>query len=216
MQPTRREMLASAFALPLSFSPASAQIIHDHTLLSEESAKGFLFLLCNVDVPLIILPAAQTISWHLAFRLRHAALTGSWILIESGLCFEAASNWKHLRRVLREAFHLEIEEPLKVRDHYIRFEWPQKGMVRTFEAVTPVTCAPTELIATFNGCAVGARRSMGRGGVIFLGSMVGPALAAEEREAHAIGNGMVQHVIPKELAGHSSPHLLKSVRYSDH
>ncbi len=186
MQPTRREMLASAFALPLSLT--SQQIIHDGTLLSEESARGFRLLLRKVNAPFIILPAAQTISWPLAFRLRHAARAGRWVLIESGLCFEAASKWQQLSRVLREAFHVEIAAPVQVRDPYIRFEWPERTLVRTFEAVTPVTCAPTELIAQLNGIPTAARRSMGRGGVIFLGSMLGPALAADEREAHAVGS----------------------------
>lgn len=195
MRLTRREMLASAFAVPLSFSLSEPQIIHDHRLLSQESAQGFRLLLCDVGVPPpIILAAAQTIPRPLAFRLRRRALAGSWILIESGLCFEAASNWKQLSRVLKEVFGLEIVSPLQLQDRYIHFEWPQRRMVRTFDAVTPVTCAPTELIATFDGLTVGARRSLGRGGVIFLGSMLGPALAAQEREAHAIGAGIVRAV----------------------
>jgi hypothetical protein len=197
-------MLASAFALPLSFSLSGPQIIQDRTLLSEESARGFRLLLCNVNVPLIVLPAAQAITWPLAFRLRQTALAGSWILIESGLCFEAASNWNHLGRILREAFHLQIAAPLQVRDGYVRFEWPQRTLVRTFEAVTPVTCAPTELVATLNGVAVAARRSMGRGGIIFLGSMLGPAFAADEREAHAVGSQILRKIFRRYIQNSTS------------
>src|SRR5579884_3224447 len=161
MRPTRREMLASAFALPLSFSLTTTQIIHGGTLLSDESARGFRLLLGSVSVPLIILPAAQTISQPLALRLRHAALAGSWILIESGLCFQAVSSWKQLNRVLRQAFRLEIAAPVPVRDRYIQFEWPQRTLVRTFDAVTPISCAPIELIAQLNGVPIAARRYMG-------------------------------------------------------
>lgn len=185
MRPTRREVLASAFALPFSFCLSEPQIIHDRTLLAEESAKGFRILLRDASVPLIILPAVRTISLSLALRLRRRALAGSWIVIESGLCFEAATNWKELSRVLRTV-DVQIAAPLQVPSPYVSFTWPQRRMVRTFEAVTPVFCVPTESIATFDGLTVGARHSLGRGGVIFLGSMLGPALAAEEREAHTV------------------------------
>jgi hypothetical protein len=204
MRPTRRELLASALALPLSFSLTRTQIIHGGTLLSEESARGFRLLLGSVSVPLIVLPATQTISQPLALRLRHAALAGSWILIESGLCFESASNWKQLSRVLRGAFHLEIAAPVQALDRYIHFEWPQRALVRTFEAVTPVTCPPTELIARLNGLAVGARRSLGQGGVIFLGSMLGPALAAEEREAHALCSQILRKIFRRYIQNRTS------------
>lgn len=193
-------MLASAFAVPLSFSLSEPQIIHDRTLLSEESARGFRLLLRNVSVPPpIILAAVRAIPRPLALRLRRRALAGSWIVIESGLCFEAAGNWKPLSRALKEAFGLEIRTPLQVRDGYIRFEWPQPRLVRTFEAITPVNCTPTELIGTFNEVPIGARRSVGRGGVLFLGTMLGPALAAEEREAHAVGSQMLRNIFRRYI-----------------
>jgi hypothetical protein len=194
MQPTRRDLFGCALGFPLSVSRSGAPIIHDNTLLAQESAKGFRLLLGNSSAPLTVLPAAQTISRAVALRLRRAAAAGRWILIESGLCFDAASHWKQLSHVVRVFFDIRIAAPVQVSNFYVSFEWPQRTMVRTFEAVTPIACSANELIATFDGIPAGACRSIGRGGVIFLGSMLGPALAAEEREAHAIGNGIVRAV----------------------
>lgn len=212
--PTRRDLLGSALAFPLSISLSNPQIIHDNTLLSQESAQGFRLLLRNITVPLLILPAARTIPRSLALRLRRTAIAGGWILVESGLCFNAAGSWKQLRRILGELFDIEIAAPFQPSAPYISFHWPQSTLVRTFEAVTPVACSRYELIATSNGIPVSTRCRIGKGGVIFLGSMLGPALAAEEREAHAIGRGILRALTP--LLPSFSPLLPPQIRTLPH
>jgi hypothetical protein len=73
--------------------------------------------------------------------------------------------------------------------------YPQRIMVRTFGAITPVTCATAERIAEFAGITVAARRPMGNGGgIIFLGSILGAGLLAQEREAYEAGCALLRGV----------------------
>jgi hypothetical protein len=69
---------------------------------------------------------------------------------------------------------------------YINYVWPKAVVVRSFLDAVPVECRPSEVVAHHSGIPVAMRRRIGRGGIIFLGSMLGPNLYAEEREARLV------------------------------
>ena len=103
-------------------------------------------------------------------------------------------------RVLRDVFGLRVQAPLANGGAYIEYVWPLRRFVRDFSMFTPVECSADEKIAEFAGMAVCARRRIGKGGVIFLGSMLGPGLLAEEREAHELGSAMLQEIFSQRAA----------------
>lgn len=202
--PTRREVLLGLIAAPLAASPAGLvpefhsepEIRPEPHCLSQESAQGFGLLLkkgTTARPNVIILPACRDLSDRPASALLRRVLDGAWLICESGLCF--SSNEESLRqcRLFKEIFGLDVVPPLSASGAYVAYRWPVPGLVRSFQAITPIRCASSETIARFNGMPVCARRVMGKGGIIYLGSMLGPGLFAEEREAHAVGDAMLRN-----------------------
>jgi hypothetical protein len=78
---------------------------------------------------------------------------------------------------------------------YIAYQWPRPALVRTFETITPVDCSSRNIIAEFRGIPVCSKHAMGKGGLIFLGSLLGPGLLAEEPEAHTVLQALLGSVI---------------------
>jgi hypothetical protein len=208
--PTRRELLFNILSAPVAAAlvrhprePAHAQpeIIPEPHCLSEESANGFRLLLSR-NTPLsrgssrqvVIVPAARQLSHATGRGLLRNVVGGAWLILESGLCFMPKEAAVAQIRVLRDVFGLEIHAPLASLG-YIEYTWPLHRLVRDFSTFTPVKCSPSERIAELGGAAVCARRPIGKGGVIFLGSMLGPGLLAEEREAHQVGSAMLRGIV---------------------
>jgi hypothetical protein len=213
---TRRE-----FLLGLSLAPVVAKLPlceralrprmelwpEDHWL-SVESASGFQALLhrelsaihtasrhCDL-VSLIILPGTRGITMERCEQLLRRMQEGAWIILEIGSCFSSLEESKQQTSLVERTFNLEVFPPVRVcessaKDNYVAYEWPIRRLVRTFEATTPLRCKPTEIIARFAGQPVCAKKKVGRGGLVYLGSMLGPGLFAEEHEALAIGAAMI-------------------------
>jgi hypothetical protein len=208
--PTRREILFNIVSTPLTAAlvahprgPAPAQpgIISEPHCLSEESANGFRLLLNRnrlVSSPLspkvMIVPAARQLSRQAGCELLRQVTSGTWLILESGLCFMPRAEAIGQIRVLRDVFGFEVRVPLASRGAYIEYAWPLRRLVRDFSMVTSLECPQTEAIAKFGGVSVCAKRPVGKGGIIFLGSMLGPGLLAEEREAHELGSAMLREI----------------------
>lgn len=206
--PTRREILVSMLstpmaaalvALPRALASAQPEIISEPHCLSEESANGFRLLLQrNRQIPngpsprLIIFPGTRQLSHETGRELLRQVIGGAWLILESGLAFVPHNAAIGQIRVLRDVFGLELQAPLVSEGAYIEYVWPLRQLVRNFTMFTPVNCLRTERVAELAGVAVCAKRSFGKGGIIFLGSMLGPGLLAEEREAHEVGSAMLR------------------------
>jgi hypothetical protein len=208
--PTRREVLfniASApWAAALVERPrkrvyAQPEIIHEAHCLSEESANGFRLLVTrnglgsNAFSPkVIIVPGARQLSRETGRELLRHVAGGAWLILESGLCFIPRREAVEQIRVLRDVFGLEVQAPLANCGEYVEYAWPLHRLVRDFSMFTPVMCSPEERIAELGGAAVCVKRRVGNGGIIFLGSMLGPGLLAEDREAHQVGSAMLEEI----------------------
>jgi hypothetical protein len=205
--PTRRELffniVSAPFAAALVDYPgkpvrARPEIIREPHCLSEESAKGFQLLLTRnraaFDAKVIIVPGARQLSRETGLELLQKVTSGGWLILESGLPFMLREEAMGQIRVLRDVFGLRVQAPLANGGAYIEYAWPLRRLVRDFSMFTPVECSADEKIAEFAGVAVCAKRRIGKGGVIFLGSMLGPGLLAEEREAHELGSAMLDYM----------------------
>ena len=126
-------------------------------------------------------------------------MSGTWLILESGLCFMPRAEAIGQIRVLRDVFGFEVRPPLTNRGTYIEYTWPLRRLVRDFSVATPVKCSPAEAIAEFGGVNVCAKRLIGKGGIIFLGSMLGPGLLSEEREAHELGSAIFAEYLNPQI-----------------
>jgi hypothetical protein len=208
--PTRRQLLfnlASASTagvlLPGQALRPSAkpEIIPEPHCLSEESARGYRKLVqANqpTNAPVVILPASCQLLPENARDLLQRVWRGSWLILESGVAFSSPENSGSQTRTLAGVFGLRVHDPITLSRReasYITYTCPQRIMVRTFGAITPVTCATAERIAEFANIPVAARRPMGNGGgIIFLGSILGAGLLAQEREAYEAGCALLRGV----------------------
>jgi len=193
---TRREVLRSALlaglVVPEVRRPA---ILAEPHLLSEESGKHFQQMWdgCKVVGDWIVLPGTREMSAARAVKLRSRAERGAWVILESGLCFATELRRQQQTRLWENAFGLSFADSPKVSDLFIEYGWPLRQIVRGFGVCTLLESA-AGAIAQSGGKPVCCRRVIGRGGIIFLGSMLGPGLGAGEREAERIGMRLIEAI----------------------
>lgn len=187
---TRRQLFAQALALPVAASlearpQLGLDIVAEPNCLSRESAEGFRCLDAAEKSNAILLCGVSKMDHARALRLRQQAAAGRWIVWES-----SPFGCERQARILREVFGILTGNPVALAPHqlYVQYRWPSPALTRCFTAAIPVACSQAEAIATYGTTPVAVRRTLGRGGIIFLGSMLGPNIRAEDAQAHAIGN----------------------------
>ena len=165
--------MKQSFVAPLAFGvrakeKTSVEIISGTDCLSQESAAGFRLLLNSVrpanGMLIVCGPSAPGGAADRANR-------GEWILHE----------------LSPDPVISDASDGL-----FVRYDWPHTALVRTFLGRTPLPCSEEEVIARYAGVPVAMKRRIGRGGVVVLGSMLGPSLYAQDREAHRLAAAMIQ------------------------
>lgn len=172
---TRREVLRDALAIPLAASglsvPAGPRILAAPDCLSQESAEGFRPVLAGLRARNVIVLCGM--SCVDLFRLE--AFRGAWIICEpSPFTINGARD---------------SESEL-----YVRYRWPHIALTRCFSRAMPVSCQEAEAIAHYRGVPVAMKRRIGCGGMIWLGSMLGPNLRAEEPQARALAAAIFSEI----------------------
>jgi hypothetical protein len=180
---SRRELISSIAVAPLLASdPTEVDFLEEAHLLAAESARGYRKTsICRAGW--IIAPAVRDITADACLMLRQRVTRGATLLLESGLCFSSPAHVQGQLALLESHFALQVLAPVQA-DSYISYRWPAQKMLRNFHFLTPVICDEREVMATFQGSPVCAMKQLGRGKIIYLGSMLGPGLMADEREAH--------------------------------
>jgi hypothetical protein len=121
---------------------------------------------------------------------------GASVILESGLGFSSRTESKLQIDLLKKVFGLRLLPPVKVGKNpaaatYLEYTRPVHRLVRTFEAITPVGCDQSEALARLGKYSVCIRKKIGDGTLVFLGSMLGPGIGAEEREAIEVASALV-------------------------
>jgi hypothetical protein len=139
---------------------------------------------------LLIVPDVVLVDSAFGRALRLALKRGSTVVVETGAGFTSHWTFRQHRRTLRAALGIPVmapvdlwADPARARTPYVEFTWPRRTMVRDFSRVVPPAEQPGEIIAWAGDLAVGFRRSVGKGTLIYLGSPIGPALWAGDAEA---------------------------------
>ena len=215
--PTRREFLTGLALAPFVVHLTAAQsaadarsveIWQEHHCLSLESARGFRHLVSRypsatssasgrtASGSLIIAPGIRWMSLSTAADLAERINEGASVILESGLGFSSRTESKHQIDLLKKVFGLQLLPPVKVGKNpaaatYLEYTRPVPRLVRTFEAITPVGCDQSEALARLGKYSVCIRKRIGDGALVFLGSMLGPGIVAEEREAIEVASALV-------------------------
>lgn len=194
---TRRQLLQQTVALPLAMclratpQQSTIEIISEPNCLSQESAEGFRTLLASSTASdiTILCGISRRLNSHRMFELRNRALRGAWIIWEN-------SPFVHQKQILEDAFGIATQDRKLISSDrlYISYNWPVPALTRTFSAIIPVSCAPAEVVARYGHVPIAMKRRLGRGGILFLGSMLGPNLRAEEREAKQIAEAIFSRI----------------------
>lgn len=161
---------------------------------------------------LVIVPGIGLIDPVLAETLSDLLKAGTHLLLESGAGFMSPSEFVDHQRMLHHYFGLAVLPPVdlwpgrfahddlfaaphgvslgeKLDRHesipYIKYVWPQETRVRDFSRVIPASAEPGDVIGRVGPLPVALKRRMFKGGLIFLGSPLGPALGAGDLEARS-------------------------------
>lgn len=169
------------FTRPTGFKRPS-RILADSDLLSQESARGYLSVLGRSRFNRVVLViGGRQISAVTLTELRAQVAQGS------GLIWEAAPG--HDCRLQLATLGVKTLPSLPVsafENLYVRYRNPKETLVRRFESITPVHEECGTGLAHYAGYSIATKRRVGSGWVIFLGSMLGPHLLAEDREARVL------------------------------
>jgi hypothetical protein len=158
--------------------------------LLRESIAGF----CGSGIPVCrapkdgqecrfyVVPGVGSLPEELARRLSAFTRGGGWVVFESAAGF---GGFEDQRRMLAGHFGIRIQPPVDLwasgTAPYIDYRWPVRERVRDFSRVTPISAEGLEIIGSAGPHPVAAKH----GRFIFLGSPMGPALLAGDREAHS-------------------------------
>jgi hypothetical protein len=150
---------------------------------------------------------------EVARRLRHLLNAGMTLLLESAGGYLSDAEFGAHRETLERFFDIPIARPVDLwrsgpagasgtarrrrsrRNDpnpetnrsvpYVDYSWPRSAMVRDFSRVTPVATSAGEIIGRAGSLPVALKRKVGKGILVFLGSPIGPALLAGDRQARA-------------------------------
>jgi hypothetical protein len=158
-----------------------------------------------------IVPGLGPIDPAMAWTLSGWLEAGTHVLLESGAAFLSPSEFAPHQKILQSVFDIEVGPPVDLwsgrsaddaflsrrpGQHlpkkelepsasvpYVNYSWPRETQVRDFTRVIPVTARAGDVIGKVAALPVALKRRTGAGTVIFLGSPLGPALRAGDREA---------------------------------
>ena len=135
----------------------------------------------------------------IAKTLSGLVAAGTLLLLESGAGFVSPSEFATQQRMLHRYFGLAVLPPVDLwagnyaeqepdsRQFvpYVNYVWPCNTTVRDFSRVVPVSAEMGDVIGRVGALPVALKRNMASGTLIFLGSLLGPALRAGDPEARS-------------------------------
>jgi hypothetical protein len=190
-------------------SPSSRQmgcllVGPEHGYPLRESVKGYTTALSSSHIAFqrptfpppsfirtIIVPSAITAGAGGLAKLREHVENGCTVLFDSGAAFLTPKEFGFHKRFIRSVFGLGLHDPVQLWDSsdslkqspYVDYHWPVVSKIRDFSRAVPVDPATGEIIAWFRDLPVAAKRRIGKGTFVYLGSPLGPHLLSDDREA---------------------------------
>jgi hypothetical protein len=149
----------------------------------------------------LILPGLKTMDERTASALLDLLGEGGNVLLESGAGFLAPMEFAEHQAMLQRFFGIAVNRPVDgwaegASVPYVHYDWPHRAMVRDFSRVIPALAAQEEVIGRIGALPVALRKRVGNGFLVFLGSPLGPALYAGDREARMWLQQLVRAAAP--------------------
>jgi hypothetical protein len=192
------------FPPPAGFRSGCLLVDPGPASLLRESANGYAAALSALNISyhqtsiqslvparaMVVPVAANTEASSLTKVTEHLE-NGSVILYESGAAFLGPKEFGFHKRVIRSVFGLSLHDPVRLWDSadsfkqspYVDYHWPVVTKVRDFSRIVRVDPGDGEIVAWFHDLPVAAKRRIGKGTLVFLGSPLGPHLLSADREA---------------------------------
>jgi hypothetical protein len=150
-----------------------------------ESVQGYVAAAGTsvLRTPVLIIPAALSTPMQ---YVENYLLNGGTVILESGAAFGESSSFQAHRETLSKGLGIVVEKTVELWPRsapYIDLTWPIPVKVRDFSRVVVLGRDEPGVIATVDGLPVAARRSIGAGTLVFLGTPLGPALWTGDSEA---------------------------------
>ncbi len=162
---TRREVLLSALCVPVAHArplQRTIEIVAGEDLSAQESALGYRLASKRVSAgPSLVFAAVREWSLPMVRHAKRAMADGGFVVVEYGPEFRG-------RRVPTP--------------RYLSYTWPKACLIRSFGPAVALDANGDEVIARAGQVPIAVRRDR----LIILGSMFGPQLFAEDREAHEL------------------------------
>ncbi len=157
-----------------------------------------------------IVPGLGALDAAMASALSDLLQAGTHVLLESGAAFLSPAEFTAHQRMLHLHFDIGLGQPvnlwarksaddeLPARDGgprprkkleapvsipYVNYLWPVETKVRDFSRVVPVSASAGDVVGKVGALPVALKKRVANGTLIFLGSPLGPALHAGDREA---------------------------------
>lgn len=189
MKVSRRGLLQSAAAaLPVLKmrveEDARVEILAEGHCLSAESARGFRNALGGMQRPMVVAAGMRDLCSKQAMALKARVGAGERLVFESAPEYSAEQV-----QCLADEFQIRVQRSggrAEWNGEYVEYQWPVRKLVRPFLAAVTVQGREWTPLATMRGGVCAAQKRFGLGKMIFLGSMIGPGLLADEREAHEV------------------------------
>lgn len=169
---------------------------------------------------LVVVPglAARTMDLTAMRVLLDLLEAGTSVLLESGAGFSREKEFAIHREMLRDAFEVRVQSPVNVWSRaadgvgpqiarYVEYDWPCRTLVRDFSRLIPVEAERRELIASAGLLPVAAKKRVGKGMLVFLGSPLGPALLAGDLEAREWLRSLATTLLIGRQCSEQEPHL---------
>jgi hypothetical protein len=196
--PLSRREFVGALAIRPSIAPARRVACVGEACILPESRIGILACpLCQPqkiyrrECLFYVVPGAGPVTPEFGRKLVEYTRHGAGVIFESAAGF---GGFESQREMLANHFGLQIERPVDLpgnRIPYVDYHWPVSVKVRDFNRVVPVRARGREVIATIDGIPVAARC----GKLIFLGSPIGPAMLAGDREARFLFKEIIRSTV---------------------
>lgn len=144
----------------------------------------------NCQGKVIVLPSARDFPREYIEGLRNSMDQGAWIILERAARF-SSEDMDVARELLGNPLGIELRECVRAGSQiYVQYRWPAFALVRAFHQVALLNCPAADVIAEYSGVPVAMKRRYGNGGVVFLGSMLGPGIRAGEPQARQVAEAL--------------------------
>jgi hypothetical protein len=196
--------LNSGCVLRESLQGYQAALAGKHSLVPRANLNAVGHCLISIDPGFGAMDSATTAA------LSDLLEAGTHVLLESGAGFLSPAEFTVHQRMLHLHFAIALGRPVdlwarKSADDalpayeggrrpmkrlesrpsipYVNYLWPSETKVRDFSRVIPVSASAGDVVGRVGAVPVALKKRVAKGTLIFLGSPLGPALHAGDREA---------------------------------